>query len=80
MHQTWVWNCGLSSSLLAKGAITCDTLGETFVPLTLISALLPHLTDAENLWERRLLFSAVLQAPGEQRELAIPLQQQHTKK
>lgn len=28
----WVWNCGLSCSLLAKGAITCDTLGKPLCP------------------------------------------------
>lgn len=49
------------------------------MPLLLNSALLPHLKDAEDLWERRLLFSAALQTPGKRRQLAIPLQQQQSK-
>lgn len=32
VHQTWVGNCDLFCSLLAKGAITCVTLGKHLCP------------------------------------------------
>lgn len=52
---------------------------KTFVPLLLGSAPLPHVSGAEDLWERSWLVSAALQTPEQRRELAIPLQQQQSK-
>lgn len=55
------------------GATACATLEKALCPSCWA---LPHVSGAEDLWERRSLFIAALQTAEKQRDLAVPLQQQ----